>query len=65
MTVGYGIAKTDGTILYGPDPALWKIWEPDGDGMLCIVSEDGLLGHMDQSGRVIVEPKYRIGTGGP
>ena len=65
MTVGYGIAKTDGTILYGPDAALWKIWEPDGDGMLCIVSEEGLLGHMDQSGRVIVEPKYRIDTGGP
>ncbi len=64
MTVGYGIAKTDGTILYGPDATLWKIWEPDGDGMLCLVSQEGLLGHMDQSGRVIVEPKYRIDTGG-
>lgn len=63
-TVGYGIAKTDGTILYGPDPALWKIWEPDGDGMLCIVSEDGLCGHMNRDGQVMAEPRYRLDTGG-
>lgn len=64
--VGWGVAKIDGTILSGPDTGLWYIWEPDWEDMLCILSNDdnSLCGHMDLSGRVIVEPKYRIEFGG-
>lgn len=65
--VGWGIARIDGTILSGPDTSLWYIWEPDSEGMLCILSDDGsgsLCGHMNLSGRVIVPPKYRIDKGG-
>ena len=66
-TVGWGIARIDGTILSGPDTSLWYIWDPDAAGMMCILSDDGsgsLCGHMDLTGRVIVEPKYRIDFGG-
>ena len=65
---GYALARLDGTVLYGPDPNLCTIYEPDADGMLCIVANDDKnhLGHMDLSGNVIVEPKYNInGVGGP
>nr|MCR5552667.1 WG repeat-containing protein [Oscillospiraceae bacterium] len=63
---GYALVRLDGTVLYGPDPNLWKIYEPDADGMLCIVANDdeSHLGHMDLSGNVIVEPRYEMYRGG-
>ena len=63
---GYALVRLDGTALYGPDPNLWKIYEPDADGMLCIASNDdeSHLGHMDLSGNVIVEPRYEMDWGG-
>lgn len=65
--IGWGIAKVDGTIVSGPDTSLWYVWEPDEEGMLCILSDDesgSLCGHMDLTGRVIVPPKYRIEKSG-
>jgi hypothetical protein len=63
---GYALVRLDGTVLYGPDPNLWKIYAPDVDGMLCIVANDdeSHLGHMDLSGNVIVEPRYEMDWGG-
>ena len=63
---GYALVRLNGTVLYGPDPNLWKIYEPDADGMLCIASNDdeSHLGHMDLSGNVIVEPRYDMERGG-
>lgn len=65
--VGLGIAAVDGTILSEPNPGLWHIWEPDPDGMLCILADTesgSLCGHMDLDGNVIVPPRYRIDLGG-
>ena len=64
--VGYGIASPDGNYISLPDATLWKIWEPDSCGMLCIVADDNKhhLGHMDLHGNVIVEPKYDMDWGG-
>ena len=64
--VGWGIATIDGAILSGPDTSLWYIWDPDAEGMMCILSneDNSLCGHMDMTGRMIVEPKYRIDFGG-
>ena len=66
--VGLGLARIDGTLITLPDPSLRRIWEPDADGMLCIVkvSDDGwsLCGHMNMEGKILVEPRYRIDLGG-
>ena len=64
---GLGIAAVDGTMLSEPNPDLWHIWEPDSDGMLCILADTesgSLCGHMDLDGNVIVPPRYDILTGG-
>lgn len=61
---GYGLARIDGSILYGPDPNISYMWEPDGEGMICFESWDDLCGHMDPGGNIIVTPRYHLPSGG-
>ena len=61
---GYALVRTDGTVLYGPDPDIFRIWEADADGMVCFISYDDLCGHMDLNGTVLAAPRYRIDAGG-
>ncbi len=56
----YGLAKTDGTVIIEPSEEYQYIWPPDDEGMVCFMSEDWRLGHMDRDGHVIVPPRYRI-----
>ena len=56
----YGLAKPDGTVIVEPSEDYIYIWPPDDGGMVCFMSEDGLLGHMNRDGQIIVPPTYGI-----
>ncbi|MCR5370700.1 MAG: WG repeat-containing protein [Clostridium sp.] len=56
----YGLVKTDGTVIVEPSENYQYIWPPDDEGMVCFMSEEWRLGHMDRDGHVIVPPRYRI-----
>lgn len=63
---GTGLMTPQGEIILPPAP-LWHIWEPDAEGMLCFIDDNGegsLCGHMDLQGRVIVPARYDVVTGG-
>ena len=57
----YGLAKPDGTILAEPRYAYVS---EAADGCVCFW-DNGLCGHMDLTGKVIVPAKYAIDLGGP